>query len=74
MWDFFNTTAGGASILGVILALAGWASARHTNTLIATMDAHHQESLGKLGEVLRQMEANAGTRHGAVMDKLEGRG
>jgi hypothetical protein len=34
IWEFFNTTAGAASIIGLIVRLGAWWSGRGTNRLI----------------------------------------
>jgi hypothetical protein len=73
LWEFFNSTAGGASILGGILAIAGYFGARKTNRLIAQMHGETQTTLRSLGEILAQMETNAEVRYRDVKDRLDGR-
>lgn len=73
LWEFFNSTAGGASILGGILAIAGYVGARKTNRLIAQMHGETQTTLRSLGEILAQMETNAEVRYRDVKDRLDGR-
>lgn len=91
MWEFFNSTAGGASILagilGIVTLVNGWQASKTRRRqgeilkgqgeTMERMDASTKALLKEMGDstkaLLAQMEANAVTRHGAVMDKLEGR-
>jgi hypothetical protein len=80
LWDFFNSTAGGASILGGILAVAGYFGARKTNRLIAQMHTETQTTLRALGEgqtrlgdILERMETNAEARYRDLKEGLSGR-
>jgi hypothetical protein len=70
MWEWLNTGLGTIGVLGVIITAAAYWSSRETNRILA----RQAEILQGQRDLLAQMEANAVTRHGAVMDKLEGRG
>jgi hypothetical protein len=79
-WEFFNSVAGGASILGAILAVLGWVISRGTNRLIAQGDARTQEILAQMEArttaVLDRMDARATERHTdtlAVLERIDAR-
>jgi hypothetical protein len=69
MWEWFNTGAGAISVVGVWVTFLSWLSGRQTKKILA----RQAEILADQGKMLAHMEANALTRHGAVMEKLEGR-
>jgi hypothetical protein len=64
-WEWFNTGAGAASIVGLLVTLGGLWSAWQTNRLIAST---HKDTLA----VLERMETNAEARYRDLKDRLGG--
>jgi hypothetical protein len=68
LWEFFNTTAGAASIFGVIVTLGAWwtsrSISRSTNQLIREVHSDTQRTLDA-------MDARAHDRHQEVMREIK---
>jgi hypothetical protein len=82
--DFFNSVAGGASILGAFLAIAGWLVSRGTTRLIREGNTRTQELLregdARTQEILREMHAQTqqilasmDERHGQLLERIDER-
>jgi hypothetical protein len=48
MWGFFNTTAGAASIMGLILRIGAWWSSRGTNRSTSQVHADTQQPINAI--------------------------
>jgi hypothetical protein len=84
-WDWFNTTAGAASLMGfilaVILGLVSWRISRATDRLIAQShretqalmaqgDARTHEILARMDERTTRMNELAEERHREVVEAI----
>jgi hypothetical protein len=63
MWEFFNTTAGAASIIGLIVTLGAWWSGHGTNRLTRQVHADSQQPLNAI-------DAHAHERHQEGMREI----
>ena len=66
-WDFFNTAAGAASLMGLVLGLVlgvvSWRSTRATLTVLERMDQRADERHRETLTVLDRIDARAEDRH-----------
>jgi hypothetical protein len=69
MWAWIDTELGTIGVLGTLVTGLSWLSGRQTKAILARQG----EILQGQRDLLKQMEANAITRHGVVIEKLEGR-
>ena len=61
LWEFFNSTAGAASIVGLIVALGAWLNSRDTQRAIRQIHAKTQRTF-----LTRALQSKA--REGSVID------
>jgi hypothetical protein len=85
-WEWFNTGAGAASIVGLIVTIGGVVQGIIGHRTLKTMHRDTQETLKvlgtavqgigdgqtRLGEILAQMETNAEARARDLKDRLGG--
>jgi hypothetical protein len=76
-WDFFNTAAGAASLMGLIIAVVlgvvSWRSTRATNQLIAEGDAHTQRLIREVHADTLASQERLEARAQEGRDRMEAR-
>jgi hypothetical protein len=63
MWEFFNTTAGAATIVGLIVTLGTWWNSRGTHRLTRQVDPDTQQ-------LLNAIDAHAHEQHQGDMREI----
>jgi hypothetical protein len=78
-WEWFNTGAGAASIVGLIVTIGSVIQGIVGHRTVQSMHRETQETLRqlgagqtRLGEILAQIETNAETRYRDLKDRLDG--